>query len=241
MPPAAAASSSPRYVTIAAGLRERIRSEQLGPHTLLPSERELSERHKVSRMTARQALTLLESEGYVYRRPPRGTFVAEPRVRFRIGSFSREAGRLGRRATAELLWAERLAPDAPTRAALDLGEDALVHGFHRLRRMEDEPIALETTYFPAGMTPGILDMPTDGSLWVLLRDRFGVDLHRADAVLESVILDEESCALLGIRTASRGILLTRRTFDAHERCVEYARDVYRADRAAFEVSAPVSA
>ena len=46
---------------------------------------------------ARQALTLLENQGYVYRRPPRGTFVAEPRVLFRVGSFSAEVTRAGRR------------------------------------------------------------------------------------------------------------------------------------------------
>jgi GntR family transcriptional regulator len=238
--PAPSSATSPRYVEIAAHLRERILSQQLGPHTLLPSERELSEQHAVSRMTARQALTLLESEGYVYRRPPRGTFVAEPRVRFRIGSFSREAGRLGRQATAELLWAKQLQPDRPTQAALGLAPGDPVHGFHRLRLMEGEPIALETTYFPAALTDGILQMPADGSLWSLLKDDFGVEVTRSDAVIESMILDEHACALLRVRAASPGILLTRRSFDADGRCVEYARDVYRADRAAFEVSAAVS-
>ena len=66
----------PRYIAIAAIVRDRIATEQLGPHTLLPSERELAQQHGVSRMTARQALSLLESEGVVYRKPPRGTFVA---------------------------------------------------------------------------------------------------------------------------------------------------------------------
>ena len=90
------AAATPRYLAIAAQLRDRIVVDQLGPHTLLPSERELAEQHRVSRMTARQALSLLESEGVVYRRPPRGTFVAEPRVRFHVGSFSEEVSRLGR-------------------------------------------------------------------------------------------------------------------------------------------------
>src|SRR5918999_3142766 len=139
-------SRSPRYVGIAADIRERILSRQLGPHALLPSERELSEKYGVSRMTARQALTVLESEGHVYRRPPRGTFVAEPRVRFHIGSFTQEATRLGHQAHAQLLWAKKAPPDPQARTALELPEDGLVHAFRRLRLMEEEPIALETTY-----------------------------------------------------------------------------------------------
>ena len=110
-------------------------------------------------MTARQALTLLESEGVVYRRPPRGTFVAEPRVRFHIGSFSEEVSRLGMHPAARLLWAESQEPTAAVRRALDLDADAAVHTFHRLRTVDGVPFALETTYLPAALTPGILDDP----------------------------------------------------------------------------------
>src|SRR5690349_14012907 len=111
------ASGTPLYMSIAADVRDRIATEQLGPHTLLPSERELAEQHGVSRMTARQALSLLESEGAVYRKPPRGTFVAEPRVRFHVGSFSEEVARMGRRPAAKLLWAEhQIAKPAVRRA-----------------------------------------------------------------------------------------------------------------------------
>jgi GntR family transcriptional regulator len=195
-------------------------------------------------MTARQALMLLESEGYVYRRPPRGTFVAEPRVRFQIGSFSEEADRLGRNASAQLLWAKALtgAGNGATRAraALALAEDDTVHAFRRLRLMEGEPLAIETTYFPASLTPDILDIEVDGSLWHLLRERYGVRMSRSAAVIESIVLDEESCDRLSVRAASNGILLTRQTFDEDGRCVEFARDVYRADRAAFEVTASVA-
>lgn len=228
--------STPRYITIAGQLRDRITDEQLGPHTLLPSERELAEQHRVSRMTARQALSLLESEGMVYRKPPRGTFVAEPRVRFHIGSFTEEVARLGMRPDAKLLWAEEQVPTASIRRALDLDTDATVHAFHRLRTVDGVPFALETTYLPAALTPGILDDSPDGSLWALLRARYGVELSRSTAVLESVVLDDHSSAQLGVRPGSAGTLLARCTLDTAGRPVEYARDVYRADRTSFEVT-----
>jgi GntR family transcriptional regulator len=241
--PAAAKKSSPqggaeppRYLAIAALVRDRIATEQLGPHTLLPSERELAEQHGVSRMTARQALSLLESEGVVYRKPPRGTFVAEPRVRFHIGSFSEEVSRLGLRPAARLLWAEHQQPTPAVQLALGLDDGAAVHVFHRLRSVDDVPVALETTFLPAELTPGILDTPEEGSLWAVLRDRYEIRLARSTAVLESIVLDDTSSAQLAVRAGSAGTLLTRRTEDDAGRCVEYARDVYRADRAAFEVS-----
>lgn len=233
-------SAPPRFVGIASELRDRILDQALAPHTLMPSERELSDQFGVSRMTARRALTLLESEGRVYRRPPRGTFVAAPRLRFRIGSFSDEVSRMGGQASAVLLWS-RAETDAPAaHAALGLAEGESMHVFCRLRLVGAEPVALETTYFPAALTPGLLDYSGDGSLWRQLRDRFAIHPDRSNAVLELIVLDEESCEHLGVRAASSGILLTRTTHDAGGRCIEYARDVYRADRAAFEVAASVA-
>src|SRR6476659_2939542 len=128
--------STARYISIAALLRDRIVDDQLGPHTLLPSERELAEQHQVSRMTARQALSLLESEGMVYRRPPRGTFVAEPRDRCHSGSFPEEVPRLGMHPDYKPLRAEEQGPTAAVRRALDLDADATVQTCHRLRTVD---------------------------------------------------------------------------------------------------------
>lgn len=229
----------PRYVSIAAELRDRITALKLAPHTLLPSERELSEQSGVSRMTARHAITLLENEGYVYRRPPRGTFVAEPRVPFRIGSFTDEAARLGLIPTAKVLWAEEAGASPVVRLALGLEDDMLIYALKRLRFVNDEPMAIEATYIPAGLAPGLLDKSLDGSLWDLLRDDYALTPTDTRANLQFVIIDDATSRLLDLRTASPGILLTRHTYDQHGRCIEYARDTYRADRASFDVTARI--
>ncbi len=62
-------------------IREYVRDLVTGsaPGTAAPSERELVERFGVARMTVRQALDALVSEGVLERFPGRGTFVAQPR------------------------------------------------------------------------------------------------------------------------------------------------------------------
>jgi GntR family transcriptional regulator len=229
-----ASATLPKYVVIADVLRQRMKQESLAPHTLLPSERELGETYSVSRMTARNALALLESEGLVYRRPPRGTFVSEPRVTFHVGSFTDELTRVGKEPSARLLWAETR--DLPV-AVPEFGE-ARAHTVHRLRFADREPLALETSYFPRFLTPGLLDRDLDrGSIWHLLRDDYGITPDRARATVRSIVLDNDSCAQLKMRSASPGILLTRWSYDTRGRCFEFAQDVYRADRAEFEVEA----
>ena len=65
----------PKYQRIANGLREQIGAGRYGPGDRLPGENELMAEHQVARMTARQALGLLQAEGIAEARKGAGVFV----------------------------------------------------------------------------------------------------------------------------------------------------------------------
>ncbi len=73
-------SPLPRYFQLKEIMRERIRSGEWKPGELIPSERELSEKYGISRMTARQAITELVNEGLFYREQGKGTFVSQRKI-----------------------------------------------------------------------------------------------------------------------------------------------------------------
>lgn len=58
-------------------LKQQILTGQLKPGEKLPSENELSRDYQVSRHTVRKALSILQSEGYVYALHGKGTFCSE--------------------------------------------------------------------------------------------------------------------------------------------------------------------
>jgi GntR family transcriptional regulator len=182
---------------------------------------------------------VLESEGSVQRHAPRGTFVANPRLPMRIGSFSYEVGRSGAKPGDQVLWAERQRATGRIAKALGLREGTAVHAIQRLRTADEEAVAIETTYFPARLTPRLLREPLGGSLWAAVAERHGLIAAEASATLEVVPLDEVSAKLLAARNAAPGILVTRTTFDTSGRCFEFARDLYRADRVEFRVDAEI--
>lgn len=69
------ADDKPPYRQIAGMLREAIRSNRLAPGERLPSETELIEHFGVARMTVRQAVQELRSEGLVVSQHGRGVFI----------------------------------------------------------------------------------------------------------------------------------------------------------------------
>jgi GntR family transcriptional regulator len=235
----ASARSSPLYLWVAALLRDQIEAGRLDPHGPVPSERVLSERYDVSRMTARHALETLVLEGYLYRSPRKGTFVAEPRLRFSVGSFTRIMTEADHLPGTLVLSVSTTDPDPVIAGMLDIAPGGRVHLLRRLRTAKGEPIAIENIHLSAQRFPDLLQHDLTGSLWELLRSHYDVHPTKADARVVAVTLDRFEAEILGVKPGSPAIVLNRTVFGAADEIVELARDVYRGDRAEFSVSAPV--
>ena len=58
-------SPIPLYFQLEQVIKEMIEKKELKPGDLVPSEREYAEKYQISRMTVRQAMNNLTSEGYL--------------------------------------------------------------------------------------------------------------------------------------------------------------------------------
>lgn len=75
-------SSKPMYEKIFESVKNQILSKAYGIGERIPSEKELAETYKVSRITSKKALELLTNERLIVRKPGRGSFVADPETDF---------------------------------------------------------------------------------------------------------------------------------------------------------------
>jgi DNA-binding transcriptional regulator YhcF (GntR family) len=96
----------PLYFQIQRALMEKIQSGELSEGDPLASEEELSRAYQVSRMTARQALHGLKTNGYAFSEKGRGTFVSRPKLEkniLHLQGFTEDMRRRGMKPSSQLL------------------------------------------------------------------------------------------------------------------------------------------
>ncbi|MGH2379652.1 MAG: GntR family transcriptional regulator [Candidatus Limnocylindria bacterium] len=225
------------YLQIEEELASRIERGALRPGTRLPAERNLADGLGVSRMTLRQALARLEHRGLVERQQGRGTFVSQPKLLHRanvLRGFFQETVGQGVVPTTRTIERTRAFATRALAETLGLRIGEEVYKVVRLRFARDEPVVVETSFFPAALFPGLIDLDLDhGSIYALMADRYGARPVRGKQAMESVAAEQAEAELLDVPPGAPLILLERTAWDAAGRPVEHARDLYRGDRSRF--------
>lgn len=228
-------AAAPVHVQIETWLTGAVESGKLAPGDRLPGERELAASLGVSRMTLRQALARLEARGVLVRVPGRagGAFVADRRVDLDLTGvlgFTEHLRRANIRAGARVLSANTITADPFLARRLELTAGAEVHEVVRVRSAARAPVAVERSWFPAARFPDLLGQSLSGSLYSLLRKRYGTSPASADEWLDPVAADADSATLLGVAPGTPLMRVERSTREADGAVIEFARDLFRGDR-----------
>jgi GntR family transcriptional regulator len=218
-----------KYIRVRDYLRSLV-THELAVGDAIPSERLLCERFAVSRMTVRQAVDALVVEGLLQREQGRGTFVAPVRMdlEVRLSSFGEEMGRRGMEPSSRVLAAEEVAASPDIADALDLLPGEQVFYLHRVRLADGEPMAIEQSWLPVRLAPGLFDDGAPASIYGELRRR-GLEPDWGEDTVAATEVDTQDAELLGVRVGKAVLRLSRRTFAGQIACV-YSRSSYRADR-----------
>ncbi|HDH25818.1 MAG TPA: GntR family transcriptional regulator [Actinobacteria bacterium] len=223
-------SYRPLYLQLTDYLADRIHSGEFPTGSRVPSERELAESLNVSRTTARLAVDQLVHTGVVYREQGRGTFVAAPRMRGVQGftSFSEDVRSRGCEPGSQVIRFGPHSPNLEIRSKLRIGPDDLALELVRLRTADGEPVALQESYLPRDLAPGLEDHDmTDVSLFKVLRERYFVYPAWTEAEVKAMLASPGTCELLGIEPTDPVLVVDGLTFTDSFTIVEAVRTTYR--------------
>jgi GntR family transcriptional regulator len=215
-------------------LEQYVQNGQRLPDTRIPGEEELASTYRVSRMTARQALTELVNEGVLYRRAGKGTFVAPPKIErqmARLTGYYEEMVERGLTPGARVLGKSVTDAGRKVASLLSLDPGGKVIQIFRLRLANDEPMAIQTVRIPFDRCPNLVDDDlTYLSLYQLLEQKYALKLGRAQEKIAATVASRQQAALLAISKDAPLLQIERLTFLDSGVPIEYVESFYRADR-----------
>ena len=223
--------SAPLYLRVKKLLQGAIAQGELKAGDSIPSERDAAELLAISRVTVRKAFTELVREGILVQRRGSGTFVRGQRQQFeqplsRLTSFSEDMRLRG--IVTEADWLERSSglPTPEEALKLSISPNEHVCRFHRLRRANGEPLALELAVIPHRFLddPGTVRV----SLYEAL-ERRGFRPVRALQRLHATALGPREARLLDQSEGSPSLFIERIAYLPDGRTVEFTRSHYRGD------------
>ncbi len=228
-------SPIPLYYQLYRLLLDRIEDGEWKPGDLVSSEKELSEQHGLSRITIRQTLQLLVTDGYLYRERGRGTFVAAPKIQhgpegaFGLTGYLRAHGY---KAGWRLLSMDRVMPPQRVKLNLQLQDEETVLEIRRFRLADDQVIGLHRAFVPYPLAHQIKDeylVQGESSLHYM-EECMNLALRESNRTIGAVPATEEEAAALEVEVGFPLLLIRRTTMGADGHPVEYLRAVYRGDR-----------
>lgn len=230
-----ASSGQPKYLVIAAALREGILAGGYPPGSRLPGENQLMQDHEIARATARQVLGQLITWGLAEARKGSGIYVRAfmPIVSDRIRRLGGEtwparksiwaAETEGRSLAVDQLEVSETA-DVPThiRELLDLPSDASAVLRNRRYVLDGKPVLLARSWLPAAIAGGsaIAERETgDGGIYARLAELGYKPVHFSEE-LRSLMPGPNEIALLALAPGTPCVEIIRLAYDAEGRVVE---------------------
>lgn len=227
----------PLYHQLARILRLMIASGEYPVGSTLPSEARLVAEYAVSRVTVRQAVGVLVTEGLVSRASGRGTRVLT-RGEAPVGqSFSGSLSELifeTARSEVRDIHIEQV--QAPAHIASLLGlSDRSVTRLSRTRLLDGQVFAYSVDHLPPAIGSLISEQALEHKSLMSLLAAEGVDMASARQSVKADVADIELAARLNLRPGDPVLSVDRVVFNKFEEPLFYVQTRYRADKYTYTV------
>lgn len=228
----------PLYYQLKQIFDDKMLSGEWHPGQLIPTENELIAKYEVSRTTVREGINALVNEGKLQKKQGKGTIVCAPRLEERLGrltGFAEEMISKGLTPGAKLLEVKEMIAPKAVSEKLSGGKEKHVLYIKRIRLANDEPIAIESSYWPKEIGAYFKDSNLETIAFYSVLDKNGIYLRDADEIITAKTATKQEASLLGIHEKDPMLRMMRCTYSTLGHAIEYTQTDYRSDLYVYRV------
>ncbi|EPD87071.1 GntR family transcriptional regulator [Streptococcus sp. HPH0090] len=201
----------------------------------LPSERDLAEEFAVSRMTLRQAISLLVEEGVLERRIGSGTFVSSTRVQERMRgttSFTEIVKAQGKTPSSHLISYRRTIPNEQEVAKLGLLPTDNIIRMERVRYADKVPVVYEVASIPEKFIKNFKKEEVTKHFFQTLQEH-GYRIGKSHQTIYARLAKEKIAHYLEVEKGHAILGLTQVSYFDDGTAFEYVKSQYVGERFEF--------
>lgn len=230
---------SPIYLQLREIVREKIEDGEYPPGTAIPSENDLAEIYGINRLTVRNAVDTLVSEGLLKRVQGKGVYVLGEKVERdldTLAGFSRTMLDKKVKPSTEI-FVKALRPAGGKYSKIfGIGEKEEIYFIKRVNYANDVPCSLENIYIPKYVMPKLDGIDLSVFSLYEVYDFYKIKMRRAEQTLDLTCLEQSDARTLGIDASRSVLLFTSVSYDERDRAIEFTRNYTRADICDFQVN-----
>lgn len=226
-----------QYVKIKDSIVEQIESGMLSPRQKLPAERKLAESFDTTRVTLREALSLLEAEGRIYREDRRGWFISPQPLRYdptQTLNFLNMVKAQNRVPKTELVSAKSVLANKQAAELLELQPFSDVYSVNRVRYLEDRPVVYVTNYIRPEMFPNLLSYDLASSLTDIYREHYGIVYQKIRYRISTSSLLGNMAQALRATSGTPAMVVERVNYNQHGQLIDCDIEYWRHDAISIE-------
>ncbi|CRH90505.1 HTH-type transcriptional repressor yvoA [Chlamydia trachomatis] len=223
------------YITIHDKIKEEIDDQIWKIGERLPSERDFAERFNVSRMTLRQAITMLVEEGVLERKVGSGTYVASTRVQEKMRgttSFTEIVHSQGKSPSTKLISYQKKLASETERQRLQLGANDLVIRMERIRYADNVPLVFEVASIPEKLIRNFNKTDITNHFFKTLSVN-GYEIGKSQQTIYAKTASDRVAEYLEVAKGHAILALTQVSYFTDGQPFEYVRSQYVGDRFEF--------
>ena len=226
-------SEIPLYQQLAHSIKKAVDEQKLKENDKIPAENEFCKIYDLSRTTVRQALDILEKDGYIYKLRGKGSYVSTPKIYQNRSSFSKfydDMRSLGKVPVSKIISLKIKVADAYVREKMQLEENEMLCQIKWIRYGNNEPLIYETINLNYKLVDGIeMKELNDKKLYDILSEEYGIKMTHGKELFYPCKLDINEAKNLGLKENDLGMKVERVVFQGKD-VVEYTTSTVRGDR-----------
>ena len=233
------------YMQLAEKIQKEIDNKKYNINQKIPTEKSLSLKYKISRITVRQALEKLKDKGLITRKQGKGTFVKNiliPQKLDRAKTIINVLESQGIKYNVKIIDYKEIFSDTYLRKKLQIKDEKIVFLKRLVIKSDNLPIAILITYLPLAFK-GVAELIVRNRKKVLttyrvFEDNLNLKIKEAVYTIKTAKIEKIDAKLLKLENNSHCLQADRLTLLENKKPIELTTFLYPSNYTEFEVTLP---